>query len=130
MSGPHINPDIPHQIRQQNKDRFDFLLGALPGKIAPTDIDQCIEKNGHFLFIECKHPGEDVKQGQSILFNALRSLSRPGATVGVLIVYGFPWDDIRGYSWWRQPVIQCDVMEIRALVRDWYDWAEAQPRAA
>lgn len=32
--------------------------------IEPTDIDGCIERNGHFLYLETKSPGARVSVGQ------------------------------------------------------------------
>ncbi len=112
--------DIPRQIRQLWVTRFDFLLGALPGREAPSDIDLVCEKNGHFLFIECKRPHQPIPRGQEILFDRLCNLSDK---VRMLTVIGNPPDDIKGYRWWQGELHAADVYEVRALVRRWRDWA-------
>ncbi len=38
-------------------------------RIKPTDIDGLVERNGHFLMLECKSPGVPVKQGQAMMLN-------------------------------------------------------------
>jgi hypothetical protein len=37
-------------------------------KIAPTDIDGSIERNGKYLFIETKHPGASIPLGQGMFY--------------------------------------------------------------
>lgn len=116
-------PEIPRQIRQLWITRFDFLLGALPGKEAPSDIDLVCEKNGHFLFIECKRPYQPTVRGQQILFNKLLALSDK---IRLLVVIGHPPDNITQYGWWGKPLQEGDVHAVRALVRRWRDWAAKQ----
>lgn len=122
-----MNETIPRQIRQLWITRFDFLLGCLPGKAAPSDIDQVLERNGHFLFIECKRPHQPVPRGQEILLDRLCELNPD--KIRVLIVVGHPPDKIESYSWWRKPPQTSTVRQVRSLVRRWYDWAGEQ-RAA
>lgn len=38
-------------------------------KIKPTDIDGLVERNGHFLLLECKSSGVPVKMGQAMMLN-------------------------------------------------------------
>jgi len=120
---------IPRQLRQLWITRFDFLAGALPGKEAPTDIDQVCEKNGHFLFLECKRPHQRIERGQQITFDRLVGLS---PKVRLLIVVGQPPDQIMQYGWWhadrtpRYELRDTDVWAVRDLVRRWRDWAEKQ----
>jgi hypothetical protein len=116
---------FPRQLRQQGLPRFDFLLGALPNKEAPTDIDLVCEKNGHFLFIEGKSPmSVGISQGQSIFYDALIRLCPE--RVRVLVIYGTPPDDISGYRWWKKAYHPGNAHDIRSLVRRWRDWAAQQ----
>lgn len=119
---------IPAQLRQQGLVRFDFLGDCLPGNAAPSDIDQVIERNGHFLVIECKRPNQSIGRGQQILFEQLLNLGR--GRVRVLVVVGTPPHEIESYAWWGQPPTSADVHEIRALVRRWYEWANTQRKSA
>ncbi len=38
-------------------------------RIKPTDIDGLVERNGHFLLLECKSSGVPVKMGQAMMLN-------------------------------------------------------------
>lgn len=116
---------LPRQIRQAWITRFDFLLGCLPGREAPTDVDQLIEKNGHFLFIEAKRPGQKIPRGQIITLNRLAALP----STHVLLVEGNPPDTLTGYGWWKHDIPEVKpacVHHVRSLVRRWRDWAEAE----
>lgn len=123
LSGGQDPNGIPRQLRQLWITRFDFLAGALPGREAPTDIDQVCEKNGHFLFIECKREHQPIELGQEIMFDRLVALSDK---VRLLIVMGNPPDEITAYRWWRGPLHEADVWAVRDLVRRWRDWAVRQ----
>lgn len=118
-----MDETIPRQLRQLWITRFDFLAGCLPGRAAPTDIDQVIERRGHFLFIECKRPHQEIGTGQAITFDNLVALSTEAATVRLLIVIGHPPDQIEAFGWWRKPSKPGTVGDVRNLVRRWYDWA-------
>lgn len=122
MTDSVIREEIPRQLRQLWITRFDFLAGALPGREAPTDIDQACEKNGHFLFIECKRPYQSIERGQAIFFDRLVALPN----VRLLIVVGQPPDQISKYGWWRRDLRDGDVYVVRNLVRRWRDWAAQQ----
>jgi hypothetical protein len=60
----------------KHRPKIEFFAGALPGKIAMTDVDATTEVNGHFLFLEFKS-GEprDIPMGQRIYFQRLTGLS-------------------------------------------------------
>lgn len=120
-------PPIPRQLRQKYTERFDFLGGVLPGTMAPTDIDQALERNGHFLFIECKRPGQKIPRGQEITFDRLVGLSD---NVRVMVVFGTPPDEIVSYRWWGGDDHDATVHDVRDLVRRWFDWASSQRQAA
>lgn len=60
----------------KHRPKIEFFAGALPGKIAMTDVDATTEVNGHFLFLEWKS-GEprDIPTGQRIYAQRLTALS-------------------------------------------------------
>lgn len=60
----------------KHRPKIEYFAGALPGKIAMTDVDATTEVNGHFLFLEWKS-GEprDLPTGQRIYAQRLTSLS-------------------------------------------------------
>jgi hypothetical protein len=119
----HADHAIQPQLRELWITRFDFLGGALPGREAPTDIDQACEKNGHFLFIECKRPYQPITRGQQIFFDRLVALS---PRIRLLVVVGHPPDQIIRYGWWGKPLQDGDVWEVRDLVARWRAWAVKQ----
>jgi hypothetical protein len=108
------------QLRQLWITRFDFLAGALPGRVEPSDIDQVLERRQHFLYIECKRPHQPIPRGQEILFDHL--LLGP-KSVHVLQVVGNPPDAIESYGWWGKPLRPGNVDQVRTLARRWWDWA-------
>ena len=91
-------------------------------KISPTDIDGCIERRGHKLFIETKLPGVKLPFGQEL---TLYSLVNDGHTV--LVVWGendtpqrmkiiTPFEDGE-----EKPT---DLEGFRSVVRNWFRMAE------
>jgi hypothetical protein len=60
---------------------YSWLGDALPGRIAPMDVDFLLEKNGRFLVLEFKPTGVPLGQGQRI---ALKHLVRKGFDVWVV----------------------------------------------
>lgn len=93
----------------------------------PTDIDQAIERHGHFLFIECKRPGQRVTGGQRIFFDRLVAGPR---SVRLITVEGHPPDDLTGYALWGHDVMPASTDEVRTYVRSWYDAVNAAGREA
>lgn len=62
------------------------VADLFPGRAGVSDIDGVIERNGHFLFIECKHYNEGISTGQLTMLKSLAGLS--SARVRVVVVYG------------------------------------------
>ena len=59
-----------------NQEHWDWGFLKAAGcfgttKIEPTDIDGLVERNGYFLFKECKTPNVPINTGQDILHKAL-----------------------------------------------------------
>lgn len=85
---------------------WDFLDGAFPRGIIPTDIDGMVEVNGHVLFLEEKRAGTSIKSGQlsafralSLLSNVRVALTRPGQVSEMQLLVldggrGSGWQDV------------------------------------
>lgn len=100
---------------------IEFFAGALPRKLAFSDIDGAAEVNGHFLFLEWKSHGGDIPTGQRIFFERLTKLSK---NIAVVVVDGDPetmqtrqvkyvHDGI--FSEWRP----CDLEELHERIKRW-----------
>src|SRR6266516_2086082 len=50
---------------------YRWLGDALPGKIAPMDVDFMLERNGHFLVLELKPAKAPLPMGQRLTLKAL-----------------------------------------------------------
>ncbi len=111
---------IPVQLRRQGVERFDVLSGLLPRGVAPSDIDQVLENDGSFLFIEFKRPGQVMPTGQRILFNRLARLP----DCEVLLVTGNPPFEIMAFAMLGEPQQPGDAADLRAFVRQWWDSKE------
>lgn len=73
-----------------NLPSWDWMMGAFPRSIRPTDIDGMVEVNGRFLFIEQKRAGAQIPHGQSL---ALKRLTAASPLVTVLILWETDDDD-------------------------------------
>jgi hypothetical protein len=118
---------VKRQLRNPNAARWDFLAGLLPHGIEPTDIDLCIERNGHFLIMEGKRNGEIMPKGQERFLNALRNGPR---SVTVVTFWGNPPDEIVAFRPWGQAESSDTTTEgFRTYIRAWFH-AHADSRAA
>jgi hypothetical protein len=70
-------------------DWTEFNTCFEPSRIRISDIDGIVERNGHFLVLDLKHPNATLNQGQSILY---RQLAKKGFTV--VVVFGTTTHDI------------------------------------
>lgn len=50
---------------------YRWVASALPGRVAPMDIDFALEKNGRFLFVEFKPFRGGISVGARILYKTL-----------------------------------------------------------
>lgn len=120
--------DVVPQLRKLHTERFDCLGGLLPGRAAPTDLDQLLEHGGHFLFMEYKRPGQAMTEGQRRAFKAIVELGTEEHTVQFLVIVGNPPADIAQYTWFdgRTPTTwqSCTCEQLRALVLRWWHWTE------
>lgn len=98
-------------------------------RIKPTDIDGLVERNGHFLMLECKAPGVPVKQGQMIM------LSRAVETgfFTVMTVWGHQNQpeklQVIG-SIGNITIEPCDMETFRKYVSTWFFYADTQKPGA
>jgi len=70
-------------------DWTEFNTCFEPSRIRISDIDGIVERNGHFLVLDLKHPNTTLNTGQRILY---QQLVRKGFTV--VIVFGTTTHDI------------------------------------
>lgn len=98
-------------------------------RIKPTDIDGLVERNGHFLILECKAPGTPVKQGQSIMLT--RAVSTGYFTA--MIVWGEQSrpEKLQIIGCMGDLLIDpCDLDTFRHYVRVWFSKADQQKPGA
>ena len=112
-----------------------FLKGAFRDtKIMPMDWDAVVERNGHFLILETKHPGVVVPDGQ------LRALERAVClpkSMSILILEGKKLGDFVSMTLLRLGP-DGQIIRLATPVRDqhevwrqaarWYDWADGSKR--
>lgn len=115
------------QLRSQAAARWDFLHGVLPHGIDPTDIDLCYERNGFFLFLEGKRPGQfqNLKRGQRLFYERLHAPPR----YIVVRFEGNPPDDVQCFGRWDKPLEAGDADGLRNEIKLWYEWANTQTAA-
>lgn len=87
-----------------------------------TDIDGAVERNGKFLFIETKLPGQELPTGQRIFFDKLVKI--PGITV--LVVWGRPNQPIEAQVWNKSKRGKTDFKQLAAYLTRWFAWADQQ----
>lgn len=94
-------------------------------RIKPTDIDGCVERNGHALILETKQPGANIPTGQKIMFS---NMAKTGFA-SVIVIWGdtnspqemmlFHGETIED----RRPVT---LDGLRERVSKWFEWANRQ----
>lgn len=100
-------------------------------KIAPTDIDGLVERNGNLLILETKAPGASVPEGQSITF---RRIVQQGVDAGKLNVVIVIWGEngtptkLRVYSAMHPEGKNFDdnLETLRKYVAAWFQRANKQ----
>lgn len=103
---------------------FRWLDDALPGRVAPTDIDFVLEKNGRVLIQEYKPPGGPVRMGQRLTFkNFIRKMDADVWVVeydGEKVTAG-TMDRDGGVKFKQRKM---SVNRLRANTVEWYEAAE------
>lgn len=107
---------------------YRWVSKYLPGRVAPTDVDGVLERNGHFLVMEYKPKGVALPMGQRIM---LKHLVRRGG-FNVWVVWG---DDSSEDALCEVASLDRngDVLDVETItagqlgarVRAWLDWATA-----
>ena len=96
--------------RQEHMPDYGFLRGCFPGKIAPSDFDLFVERNGYFLAGEWKRPGENTDAtGQRRSIEALKRLNPDRITV------------IRITGEFRQHAPESELTLVEYTGADWVD---------
>lgn len=109
---------------------YDWLLGAFPHGIKPTDIDGLIHLNGYFLLLEFKDAGvlknAIVPKGQLICLNALPDSGRFTVFLIGMDRNNEPtcMEEIHPNKK-RVPLKEVDREVIRARCAEWARWAES-----
>ncbi len=91
-------------------------------KIRITDVDGLVERNRCFLLIETKLPGNDIPQGQRILFDHLILLPR----FSVLIIWGKTNCPQQCQLWGQTKILSIDWSGIEDYITRWFAWANQQ----
>jgi hypothetical protein len=68
----------PHEGGDFGLRDYEWVSGALPGRISPTDLDFVLERSGRVLIHEYKDRGAIVRMGQRL---TLRTFVRMGCDV-------------------------------------------------
>lgn len=98
---------------------YRWVSEALPGKIAPMDLDCVLERKGHFLVMEFKPEGAPLPMGQRL---TLKALVRLGMDVWVVHEYPDSWVEVgamdkNGAVPFSERMRQ---VRLRRLVADWF----------
>jgi hypothetical protein len=108
---------------------FKGLIPTNP-HLVPSNVDGILERNGQFLILEWKRPGEKVSDGQRIMLQALAS--KPSFMV--VIIYGNTDTETIIDSYWLltpegKPVKTGIGFEsFKQFYRDWYALADGHKR--
>jgi hypothetical protein len=108
---------------------FKGLIPANPALI-PSNVDGILERNGQFLILEWKRPGEKVSTGQKIMLQALAS--KPDFMV--VIIYGNTDNETVIDSYWLltpdgKPVKSgVGFQSFKQFYKDWYALANGHKR--
>ena len=104
---------------------FKGLIPTNP-YLVPSNVDGILERNGQFLILEWKRPGEKVSDGQRIMLQALAS--KPDFIV--LIIRGDTDNGVSmGNYYLVQPQGGCILIgngfdSFKVYYKQWYEWAD------
>ena len=115
----------------KHQDYADFkgLIATNPGFV-PCDLDGIAERNGQFLIMEWKKPGEKLSEGQKIMLKALAK--KEGFIVTIIVGNTDEETVIEGY--WQVTkdgeFMKCgnSFLEFKDFYRQWYDMANDVPK--
>ena len=106
--------------------------GLIPDNLylVPSNVDGILERNGQFLILEWKRPGEKVSDGQRIMLQALAA--KPSFMV--VIIYGNTDNETVVDSYWLltpegKPVKSGIGFEsFKQFYRQWYELADGHKK--
>lgn len=116
----------PKRIRQVLA--FQGLMGIFPRCITPTDVDFCVEIDGHFLIGEFKRQGASVPVGQRMALERL--IKRLGAGSVAFVAQHttdshefIAAEECRAVEWiaGEFPQWQPCNCSVEAVCRQWFD---------
>ena len=99
-----------------------MLDGCFAGRSSLGDIDGCLELNRHFLYVDFKHDGVSLNEGQRRL---QRNLLLPPRSVTILVVHAhgdevFKWSEKSSAAPTAVPTIhEGDVDDLRHFAWEW-----------
>ena len=100
---------------------YRWVSDALPGRVAPMDLDCVLERKGHFLVQEFKPKGAPLPMGQRL---TLKALVRLGMDVWVVVEDDSDPDRVEVGSMDRNgnvPFVESMRKgRLRRRVADWY----------
>ena len=108
---------------------FKSLITANPAFV-PSNVDGIAERNGYFLIMEWKRPGEKVSEGQRIMLQALAA--KPGFMV--VIIYGNTDNETIINSYWVLTPTGKAVKNgvgfesFKQWYRQWYEFADGNKK--
>jgi hypothetical protein len=108
---------------------FKGLIHTNPGFV-PSNVDGIAERNGNFLIMEWKRPGEKVSEGQKILLKALAATPK----FIVVVIIGDTDEHTNIQEYWQYTVdgkaFKCGsgFGSFKEFYRLWYELADGDKR--
>jgi hypothetical protein len=104
---------------------FRWVSSALPGRVAPMDLDAMLEKNGHHLVMEMKPGNAGLPLGQRI---TLKTLVVLGMDVWVIWEKEEGWVEVGSMDKHGEVnfVERMSVAKLRSRVAQWYEEASRE----
>ena len=119
-------------MRNPNPAVVDYgeLIGLIPQnpRFSPSDVDGICERNGHFLIMEWKRPGEQASGGQKILLKALAANPK----FVVIVVIGHTDDNMYVQEFYQYTpngkayLAGTGVNSFKEFYKQWYEYADGQ----
>ena len=109
---------------------YSEFKSLIPNNAVPSNVDGILERNGQFLILEWKRPGEKVSEGQRIMLQALAA--KPSFMV--VIIYGNTDNETVIDSYWLltpegKPVKSGIGFEsFKQFYRQWYELADGNKK--
>lgn len=110
----------------KKRPKIELFADCFPGAIGMGDVDGIVELNSHFLLLEWKE-ALPVRAGQRIMY---QNMTRD-RNFHVFVVIGNPESmQVSQYAIFNRgkmsPFVASDLEALKARVRDWVKFAQAQ----